>query len=781
MKKLSSILTVLALICTQTACSKGRSESIQPFTAEKLSDAAYRQEKIDLPENAGIIYGAVPFGGGENVYLLGSAETSPAFWKSDRDLSKFERIELPDFDIGTTYNFAVSNDGELADIVIHADYGSLPSPDPGSPDYNEDKYDAAAEYSLRIIVYTPDGKVRSDCTVENYREVVDKRTMLGDTAYDGQHIIVNIGGEFEAFSVDGKYLGELAADDGESICDICTDSTGALKAAVEIENGTFELRSVNAEDCTLDGGDRYILGESIQQLTSGSGGYSLFIRTRSTIYGVSDGKTIEPLFDINATNLNVNNIIGSFLGSDGNIIVCTTDFSKWQSKLTHFIHCDPSELGDIRKLRIGVESEYSLQQEVDLFTEENPDIQIERIIYENKSDDPFKPEFTQFNEDILSGNLPDILWVQPNGTFCQIDVAEKGALIDLMPYMKKSDIVKPEDIFPNVLESVTTDGKVFALPYRFCADLGYVCKKKWADKLIQGEFSFNTYMDAIENRPAGMKVFDWMEQDTKWQRSVVANDTWWINPDSMTCDFTSDSFIRYLRYCEGGKEEEQSDSIYADPMNPTEAEIRETGIAQQMQYRNDVTLFKRFSLGNFDNYMSEVKGLFGGEELAYLGLPREDGAHTYVDFRLDLFGITRDSKMPDEAWKFISFMESYDFENNGWTLGGFPITENGFYKLADKMKFDDKPRWSDQKDNGYFWGDGENTLCIGPLTDNDIEFIHNKLVSAEVPPKAVNIRDQAFYNILDEERNALFAGESTPEQCAKYMQDRIGTFLSERY
>ena len=44
-----------------------------------------------------------------------------------------------------------------------------------------------------------------------------------------------------------------------------------------------------------------------------------------------------------------------------------------------------------------------------------------------------------------------------------------------------------------------------------------------------------------------------------------------------------------------------------------------------------------------------------------------------------------------------------------------------------------------------------------------------------------DVYDNKYYNIIDEERNALVSGEQTPEQTAKYLQDRIGTFLSENY
>ena len=71
-------------------------------------------------------------------------------------------------------------------------------------------------------------------------------------------------------------------------------------------------------------------------------------------------------------------------------------------------------------------------------------------------------------------------------------------------------------------------------------------------------------------------------------------------------------------------------------------------------------------------------------------------------------------------------------------------------------------------------------MCIGPLRDEVIDFIYNCMKNAEVPPKQLSVAGEDYWKIVDEERQALFAGESTPEQCAKYMQDRIGTLLSER-
>lgn len=781
MKKITSLLTALALICTLTACSKGSSESKQSYTAEKLSDAAYKQENVALPENAQLFFLNLPYNGGESRFIIGSAEVSPAFWVADRDFSKCERIELEDYDIGVQYNIAVSGAGEIAELFVFADYGDLPDPDPSSPDYDEALYDSAAEYSLHIRRYSIDGKLLADAEVTDYDGDIGRTMSIGSLTYDGEHLVANIGGSFCVFTADGAYLGELTADEGETLCEVCCDSSGKLMAAVETSNGVVDIREVDAAERSLKSGDTYNLGESVQQLTCGAGDYSLFLRTRSTIYGIGDDG-IEALFSVNATSVNVNNIIGFSLGTDGNIIISVTDYGNWKAKLLRFIPCDPAELGDIKKLRIGVGDEHSYDRETEIFLDENPDLQIERVVYAQNSEDAYNASVTQLTEDALAGNLPDVMVVDYQGMMCGVDLADKGAFIDLTPFMEQDENLKPDMLFPNVREYLTDDdGKICCLPWRICVDMGYVCKKKWADKYIHGDWCLDTMIDTIENLPEGMHTSDWQDNGSKWWRTGIASNTWWIDGETATCNFNSDSFIRYLRFVANGNDEEGIDSIFADPTNPTAAELKKLQLSQQRQYRDDVTMFKQLQFGGFEGYMGDIKGDFGGEEVVYLGLPYPDGAHTFLSINQQQFAITKDSTMPDEAWRYISFIQTYDFEGNGWSISGFPLTEKGFFELADRMRYDDKPRYSDYTENGYGWNDGENTVCIGPLKDEDIDFIYNCMKNAEVPPKQLRFTGDAYWQIVDEERQALFAGESTPEQCAKYMQDRIGTLLSEQY
>ncbi|MBQ3698212.1 MAG: hypothetical protein II883_09855, partial [Spirochaetales bacterium] len=61
-----------------------------------------------------------------------------------------------------------------------------------------------------------------------------------------------------------------------------------------------------------------------------------------------------------------------------------------------------------------------------------------------------------------------------------------------------------------------------------------------------------------------MHTSDWQDNGSKWWRTGIASNTWWIDGETATCNFNSDSFIRYLRFVANGNDEEGIDSIFAD-------------------------------------------------------------------------------------------------------------------------------------------------------------------------------------------------------------------------
>ena len=100
----------------------------------------------------------------------------------------------------------------------------------------------------------------------------------------------------------------------------------------------------------------------------------------------------------------------------------------------------------------GAEADF-LENVVEEYNSTQDDVQIEHTVV-NQSD----YTTTLIPTAYANGEAPDILYVEP-ATFTKY--ADKGMLMDLSPYYTEE---LKADILPSVLDAVTVDGKIYALP-----------------------------------------------------------------------------------------------------------------------------------------------------------------------------------------------------------------------------------------------------------------------------------------------------------------------------
>ena len=100
----------------------------------------------------------------------------------------------------------------------------------------------------------------------------------------------------------------------------------------------------------------------------------------------------------------------------------------------------------------GAEADF-LENVVEEYNSTHDDVQIEHTVV-NQSD----YTTTLIPTAYANGEAPDILYVEP-ATFTKY--ADKGMLMDLSPYYTEE---LKADILPSVLDAVTVDGKIYALP-----------------------------------------------------------------------------------------------------------------------------------------------------------------------------------------------------------------------------------------------------------------------------------------------------------------------------
>lgn len=794
MKKTLAFLTAILISAASVSCAKKSDDedSFKSYTVEQLAETAYKKKTIASPSGLIQVFCLEPYNNSSNYLVLGMGATTPAFWTVDSSFTNFTALEIPEFDVGAQYDIDVIEDGTIVEFLSDVDYGGLPDPDPESSDYDPVEYEMAAEYTYKIKTYSIDGKLLAEADITGFGEAPESNTQINAMRSDGKIVVVLLNGTYEVFSINGNYIGELTADGGWTIEEMGRDSSGNLICAVTNEEGKMQLREINAEGKLEESSVTYDFTESVKsEILPGTGYYSLYIMSFTTVYGVrSDDASIEPLFGINKAGLVADSVKGFSRNDNGLFIICENDYTDYTAKFRQYTPVDPAELEKIPRLEIGLPYDSSnIVGFVNQFNDINDKCQIDIKPY-NIVDNPEK-----MREDVLAGDIPDILELTDRyGSFGKVNFAEMDALCDMYEFMDKDETLDRNSFVPQILDTLEApfDGHLYTLSNSFYLNFDFMCKTKFANDI--DNWNFDAYLEIIKNRPEGMGIFNMPVEDkieTKYMRLNYYDWGQWVDMEAGTCSFNSDSFVRFLEYCNEPSVIEE-EYVYEES---TPEEAYEWSVKDSRKYIDDAVMFHSGGIGGYQAYLYLTKGEFNNEPLTILGYPELDGSAPITLDAVDNFAITKNSENKELAWEFIKYLCSDEFyehcNTGGYRYGGFPATKNGLEVIREIEK---KPvnnsfikGYEDYTGHLYDIGVDENhnpqCIKIGNVTDELINEVDELIASAKVgKSKYVSIPEDVYndyYTICFEEFDRLFHGECTAEQCAEAMQSRISILLSE--
>lgn len=803
MKKIIAFISALTICTSAFSCSKKNDAKSpqQSFSVETLGNVAYKTERLDVPDDMTMIYCVEAFDKCSKYFVVGAGSHGVDFWIANSDFTSFTTVDVPDFDYGANYMLDAADDGTIVSFVNDVSYGDLPDPDPMSEDFNEEEYKAAAEYKFRIMAYSADGKLISNNEVKDYQVFPEEMTHITECASDGKIVIVTIDGSTEVFSVDGTYLGEFKADDGETIENFGKNTNGELIAAVRTSENNIQLRKVNEKGELSPSSVTYELSETVYgEIEPGYGDYTMFVRSMTTIYGIRSGdNSIVPLFSINRAGLNSSNFSDFAMCPDGNFVVPVTNYSNWSCKLKKFVPCDPSELENIQTLTVGVKGrDWRLEEYLDIFNDENQDYQVSLKIYGgNEMDYDLITE--QIQQDALSGNLPDVIVCSGlDGMMAHFSTIQMDVLCDLYEFMDKDDTLTRDAFVPSLLNHIdyNFDGHAYLLPEAFSIRLPYTAKTEFVKDIK--DWDFNAYMDLLESPPDGMADEYKNREETQWRRLDIRFDDY-VDFKNISCHFDSPEFIRALKYAYEGKPDNQDDYVSDNEEYDHDAEQRSYSYA----LRENRELFTNGHISSYTSYIDFTKGTFGGEPITVLGNFGSGKDKAVIETDGTTYGITRTSENKELAWKFIKHMLSDEYINDyrindgsyHWGIN-FAPTVSGMKLVADyeKKPVDHKyePTLKDYDGCAFnTWTKDENGDYIyerlGRVDDNVIAEVDALIASAQPTDQSyiygVFSDEQAntAYYIFMEEVDRFFHGETSAEECASLIQSRISIYLSEQF
>lgn len=391
------------------------------------------------------------------------------------------------------------------------------------------------------------------------------------------------------------------------------------------------------------------------------------------------------------------------------------------------------------------------------FNKANDQYHISVKDYEPGDYEQYAERLTQFNNDITSGNGPDIVDIS-NIDFQQY--AEKGVFEDLYPFMEK-DGIRKEDYLENILKAYETDGKLYGLVPQF-----YISTVIAKSALVgtQAGWTLSEMLDFAEKHDAA-DIFRYGSRSSIFYYCIYNNIDEFIDWETGECKFSSDDFIRVLEFAAKYPEEPDYN--------------REEGTSSMI--RNDRLLLMQDSLSSTQEYQM-MKGMFG-EEITYIGYPNNERKGNLIQATNLSLAISSKSKHKDGAWEFVKTLISDKYQDSmvkgygsGW---GFPLKKSA---LEKQFEIDSTPEYYEDENGEKVermktsWGYDDFDIDIYAATKEEIDTVRSIIASAEKTAGSVN---EELITIITEETEAYFKGQKSGKETADIIQNRIQTYVNE--
>ncbi len=444
---------------------------------------------------------------------------------------------------------------------------------------------------------------------------------------------------------------------------------------------------------------------------------------------------------------------------NGKILTVIRDWETNETEIAVIAKTEASEVVQKKVLTLGcVHISQNLQKAVVDFNKTNEEYRIIIKDYADASEDGTTDAVTRFNNDVLTGNAPDI-FVPDNLNMDQL--AAKGGIEDLGPYLEKSDVVSRSDLFESVLEAYTKSDILCAIPSSF-----YVLTVfgRTSEVGEDSGWTFVEMMDYARQYPDS-SVFTYASKTTILQYVLMFDLDSYVNWETGECSFDTPEFKQVLEFA----------ASYPDEADYEASEVK--------LIRNGEALLHMTALNEPHSW--QILELIYDEPVTAIGFPSANSSGVVVN-GTDNICISASSSNKEAAWSFIESMLSKESQSDNFLPWGFPIRKDAYDELMDKAMEITYAR--DENGDILLDENGEpvmySTMNYGW---NDISFDLYAVTQEEkdkITQTIDNIQGMVQWNmpgveIIYEEAASYFAGDKTVDEVAEIIQSRVKIYVNE--
>ena len=663
-----------------------------------------------------------------------SYQVNQYFYSFKPDGSEFKEIPF-----GIPYNqdewlnmFQVSQDGNL--YLLYSAY---------------DQQTEKSTYYVRIV--GSDGKLVKEISTDGLAESSEVYYQSLRCDSEGNIYLLTDQSVF-ILDPDGNKIGEAKSD--QYINCIAVTNDGTVVASVSEEDGT-KVYAIDKDKKQF--GEAYELGSGYYNSLIAGKQYSFYYSDGASLFGydMQSGKSKEIL---NWVSCNINSsYVGDIVAlADGRFLAIYYDYSSEQGEngIYLFTKVDPSQVADKTVITYaGLYMDDSIRTQAVKFNKSQDKYQV--VVKDYSS---FEDPVTQMNNDLMAGNIPDL--IDLSGISADKYIA-KGMLTDLYELMDGDPDVKKEDFFENVLKVMETDGKLYHITPTFGVN-GLIGRA--SD--VGGRTSF-TMQDLIElenAKPEGTTAFYMSSNSSILSQICCANYDNYIDWNTGKCSFDSQDFINLLEYA--NKYPGDEDINWSEDTESMPSMIRSGKVLFATIYSMSMEEVELY------NKMFE-------DEICFIGYPSEQGIGGAVAMNMDI-GIYAKSKNKEGAWEFLKTFLTREYisapEYNYYS--GFPLRKDAFEDAVKKNsateEYVDDFGHTIQPLNSS-WGYDDLEVEIKPLSDKEVQMIRDIIAGVD----HLYVYNDDISSIISEEAGAYFSGQKTSKEVADIIQNRVSTYVNE--
>ena len=604
-----------------------------------------------------------------------------------------------------------------------------------------------------------------DGWLEAYRIVLDDKGNV--IVSDGQGLrAIGMDGK-DAYSIDfnGYVNSVLKLKDGRIVV-AASDDNGQTLSVLDTENGKL----TDSVPLSFDG----------YSAVAGGGDYDLYYTNGSWFYGFKLGES-EPVKLFNWINCDVNGSRVSVLdvSDDGVVTGVSTDYDmKSRTYTVELVDVHKAPYDSVpHKQSISLAVlylDFNVQDMIIDFNRRNDQYRIDVLDYSEYGTDKDGNDagLTKLNTEILSGSVPDILCL--NGLNYR-QLANKGILEDLYPYIDKDSELNRSDFFPNVLAALEVDGKL-------CSTVSsFFISSAIGSSAVVGDtpgWTYDEFNAALASMPEGCTAFDqYVTRDSILSTCLALDMADYVDWNTGKVSFDSPAFINLLQFANSFPTEFDWENYDWSREESTENRLAQ---GKQMLVQTSAYSIDDIFYNNYTQFM--------GGKITYIGYPTAHGTGNMISFSGDS-GYAMSSKSPykDAAWQFLRgfFTKAYQDEN--------------VYSLPSRLDvFDEKAEQAStiqyqQNEEGQFlldengermpivrasmWNkDTQQTEEIYCLTEDQVQQIRELILTTT----KVADYNQEILDIVKEQAAPFFAGQKTAEEVAKLVQSKANLYVNEQ-